>query len=49
MSRFYSNTGDTLDYVYELEWDTLTIAVPPASKTVIMTVGVDVELGVESS
>lgn len=24
-SRFYSNTGDTLDYVYELEKDTLTI------------------------
>jgi hypothetical protein len=24
-SRFYSNTGDTLDYVYELEADTLTI------------------------
>lgn len=24
-SRFYSNTGDTLDYVYELEGDTLTI------------------------
>jgi hypothetical protein len=24
-SRFYSNTGDTLDYVYELEEDTLTI------------------------
>ena len=24
-SRFYSNTGDTLDYVYELECDTLTI------------------------
>jgi hypothetical protein len=24
-SRFYSNTGDTLDYVYELEDDTLTI------------------------
>ncbi len=24
-SRFYSNTGDTLDYVYELERDTLTI------------------------
>ena len=23
--RFYSNTGDTLDYVYELEGDTLTI------------------------
>jgi hypothetical protein len=23
-SRFYSNTGDTLDYVYELEGDTLT-------------------------
>jgi hypothetical protein len=22
-SRFYSNTGDTLDYVYELEGDTL--------------------------
>lgn len=24
-SRFYSNAGDTLDYVYELEGDTLTI------------------------
>jgi hypothetical protein len=24
-SRFYSNTGDTLDYVYELEGNTLTI------------------------
>lgn len=24
-SRFYSNTGDTLDYIYELEGDTLTI------------------------
>jgi hypothetical protein len=24
-SRFYSNTGDTIDCVYELEWDTLTI------------------------
>jgi hypothetical protein len=24
-SRFYSNTGDTLDYVYELEGDILTI------------------------
>ena len=24
-SRSYSNTGDTLDYVYELEGDTLTI------------------------
>ncbi len=24
-SHFYSNTGDTLDYVYELEGDTLTI------------------------
>ena len=24
-SRFYSNTGDTLDYVYELEGETLTI------------------------
>ena len=24
-SRFYSNTGDTIDYVYELEGDTLTI------------------------
>jgi hypothetical protein len=24
-SRGYSNTGDTLDYVYELEGDTLTI------------------------
>ncbi|WP_166355105.1 hypothetical protein [Phytoactinopolyspora limicola] len=24
-SRFYSNTGDTLDYVYELSGDTLTI------------------------
>jgi hypothetical protein len=24
-SRFYSTTGDTLDYVYELEGDTLTI------------------------
>ncbi len=24
-SRFYSNTGDTLDYVYKLEGDTLTI------------------------
>jgi hypothetical protein len=24
-SRFDSNTGDTLDYVYELEGDTLTI------------------------
>jgi hypothetical protein len=24
-SRFYSNTGDTLDYVYELEEDTFTI------------------------
>jgi hypothetical protein len=24
-SRFYSNTGDTLDYVYELEENTLTI------------------------
>jgi hypothetical protein len=24
-SRFYSNTGNTLDYVYELEGDTLTI------------------------
>jgi hypothetical protein len=24
-SRFYRNTGDTLDYVYELEGDTLTI------------------------
>ena len=24
-SRFYSNTGDTLDYAYELEGDTLTI------------------------
>lgn len=24
-SRFYSSTGDTLDYVYELEGDTLTI------------------------
>jgi hypothetical protein len=24
-SRFYSNTGDTLDYTYELERDTLTI------------------------
>jgi hypothetical protein len=24
-SRFYSNTGDTFDYVYELEGDTLTI------------------------
>lgn len=24
-SRFYSNTGDTLDYVYEMEGDTLTI------------------------
>jgi len=24
-SRAYSNTGDTLDYVYELEGDTLTI------------------------
>jgi hypothetical protein len=23
--RFYSNTGDTVDYVYELEGDTLTI------------------------
>jgi hypothetical protein len=25
MSRFYSNTGDTLDYAYELEGNTLTI------------------------
>lgn len=25
MSRFYDNTGNTLDYVYELEGDTLTI------------------------
>ena len=24
-SRFYSNAGDTIDYVYELEGDTLTI------------------------
>jgi hypothetical protein len=24
-SRFYSNTGDTIDYVYELVGDTLTI------------------------
>ena len=24
-SRFYSNTGDTLDYTYELKGDTLTI------------------------
>jgi hypothetical protein len=24
-SRFYSNTGDTIDYVYELKGDTLTI------------------------
>jgi len=24
-SRFYSNIGDTLDYVYELEGDTITI------------------------
>jgi hypothetical protein len=24
-SRFYSSTGETLDYVYELEGDTLTI------------------------
>jgi hypothetical protein len=24
-SRFYSNTGNTLDYVYELQGDTLTI------------------------
>ena len=24
-SRFYSGTGDTLDYVYEIEVDTLTI------------------------
>jgi hypothetical protein len=24
-SRFYANTGDTIDYVYELEEDTLTI------------------------
>jgi hypothetical protein len=24
-SRFYSNTGDTIDYVYELEGDTLKI------------------------
>jgi hypothetical protein len=24
-ARFYGNTGDTLDYVYELEGDTLTI------------------------
>jgi hypothetical protein len=24
-SRFYGNTGDTLDYTYELEGDTLTI------------------------
>lgn len=24
-SRFYSNTGDTLDYVYEIEGDALTI------------------------
>jgi hypothetical protein len=24
-SRFYSNTGDTIDYVYEIEGDTLTI------------------------
>jgi hypothetical protein len=24
-SRFYDNTGNTLDYVYELEGDTLTI------------------------
>ncbi len=24
-SRFYASTGDTLDYVYELEGDTLTI------------------------
>jgi hypothetical protein len=24
-SRFYSNTGDTPDYAYELEGDTLTI------------------------
>ncbi len=24
-SRFYSGTGDTLDYVYEIEGDTLTI------------------------
>ena len=24
-SRFYSNTGETIDYVYELEGDTLTI------------------------
>jgi hypothetical protein len=24
-SRFYANTGDTLDYVYELDGDTLTI------------------------
>jgi hypothetical protein len=24
-SRFYSNTGDTLDFVYELEGDTMTI------------------------
>ncbi len=24
-SRFYSNSGDTLDYVYELEGETLTI------------------------
>ncbi len=23
-SRFYSNTGDTIDYVYEIESDTLT-------------------------
>jgi hypothetical protein len=25
VSRFYDNTGNTLDYVYELEGDTLTI------------------------
>ncbi|MDP8947313.1 MAG: hypothetical protein M3N09_04325, partial [Actinomycetota bacterium] len=24
-SRFYSNTGDTIDYVYEIESDTLRI------------------------
>jgi hypothetical protein len=24
-SRFYSNTGDTLDYVYEIEGDSLKI------------------------
>ena len=24
-SRFYSDTGDTIDYVYELEGDALTI------------------------